>query len=292
MKSTLVCMHVLPIEFGLLEQWWTRYKKCLSLLDTTDNVTLQITLNLNPELTNWDASELSPDWFSNRFIEMFQGFNNVNKIIYDNSLKGTTQHKREAYEYNYDQFIFCDPDIICPPQLLRVQLMGSYELTGKYVISPSLWKWWDSSWDVLVDKRYITKSYSDQSADWFPEFVATQWVDDIYKEIQFVQIDSFKLGCGMHTLYSKEFWKFIEIPDSFGGYGPEDTFACVAANRARLLGYDLFQFRINGLIICENLVDNKAGFDTKVSMVDVKSKHRNLAEQHFNSELYKFFNRI
>ena len=72
MKSTLICVHVMPKEIELFERFMTQYKQALLYLDSTDNVTIKASLNLNPELTNWEESELKPDYFIQKFNSSLQ----------------------------------------------------------------------------------------------------------------------------------------------------------------------------------------------------------------------------
>jgi nicotinic acid phosphoribosyltransferase len=57
MKSTLVCVHVMPNEMDLFDRWVEQYKKALQYLDDTDDVTLMATLNLYSTLTDWNNRE-------------------------------------------------------------------------------------------------------------------------------------------------------------------------------------------------------------------------------------------
>ena len=81
MKTTLFCMHVMPHEIESLERFMIQYHRVLSYLDGNDDVTLKVTLNLNPELTDWDASEYKQGYFVSRFAVLFSGVKNINEII-------------------------------------------------------------------------------------------------------------------------------------------------------------------------------------------------------------------
>ena len=122
-KSTLVCMHVMPQEIEMFMQLINNYKLSLKHLDDSDDVTLKISLNLNPELTDWDNTNVSKDEFISVFNDVTNDIPNLDKeIITDTSLWGTTQQKREAIKLDYDQFIFCDTDIILHQHQLKHQL--------------------------------------------------------------------------------------------------------------------------------------------------------------------------
>ena len=150
-------MHVMPHEIEMLERFMVQYKKALSYLDVSDNFTMKVSLNLNPELTDWEGSELKQDYFIEKFNQLFDGIKNINEIVTDTSLWGTTQQKRESIKLPYDQFIFCDADILLHEHLLKHQLNVSYNLDGMYILSPSIPKWWDNSWDLIVHSDLMNK---------------------------------------------------------------------------------------------------------------------------------------
>jgi hypothetical protein len=267
-KRTLICIHVMPSEIEMFERLIPQMKKALQYLDENDDVTLKVTLNLNPELTDWQNSELKNGHFISRFAVLFNGLKNINEIILDTSCWGTTQQKRESYKLDYDQFIFCDTDILFHEHMLKHQLNVSYQLDGIYIISPSLAKFWDTSWDVLCHSDYMDKhiGYSTER-----EAIENTTIQEI-KQINVRQIPTIKFGCGMHTLYSKSFWEFVTIPDELGGYGPEDTYGMEAAKLAIKLGYDIKQFVMDGVYITEDYINRKPSFDGKIKPIDKKKE--------------------
>ncbi len=86
------------------------------------------------------------------------------------------------------------------------------------------------------------------------------------------QIPTIKFGCGMHTLYSKSFWELVGIPESFGGYGPEDTYGMEASKVALRLGYDIKQFVLDGVYITEDYVNRTPSFIDKIKPIDKKKE--------------------
>jgi len=287
MKSTLVCIHVMPHEIELFEKFMSYYKRALLYLDKTDNVTIKASLNLNPELVDWDNSELKQDYFVSKFEKLFDGVPNINEIILDNRLMGTTQQKRESTYLDYDQFIFVDADIAFPEQLLKYQLEGSYHLKGMYILIPQIVKWWDSTWDVLVHNDFKDKEY-----EYCFRHDSNLTYDQNTNNVEIISLPIIKFGCGMHTLYSKKFWDFIQIPESFGGYGPEDTFGMYASDLAIKKGYNIQEFLLKGIYTNENHLERKPSFDGKVKMFDRKQEFRDKAESNFGIELEKFYKKL
>jgi len=257
-------------------------------LDKNDDVTLKVTLNLNPELTDWKNSELKQGYFVSRFGILFNGLKNVNEVILDTFCWGTTQQKRESYKLDYDQFIFCDTDILFHEHMLKYQLNISYRLDGMYIVSPSLPKWWDDSWDMLCHSDYIDKPFGYATDS--DEIAKDVFVQQI-KGVNANQIPKIKFGCGMHTLYSKSFWEFVGIPESFGGYGPEDTYGMSAANMANSVGYDIKQFVMDGIYITEDYKNRTPSFIDKIKLIDRKDEFYKKADAVGREELINFAKR-
>lgn len=284
-KSTLICIHVMPYEIEMFERLMRQMHKSLQYLDENDDVTLKVTLNLNPELTDWENSELKNGHFISRFAVLFNGIKNINEIILDTKCWGTTQQKRESIHLNYDQFIFCDTDILFHEHMLKHQLNISYQLDGTYILSPSLAKWWDNSWDELCHSDYLDKPYG-YSID-NKEVIKNTYTQTI-NGINARQISNIKFGCGMHTLYSKSFWQLVGIPESFGGYGPEDTYGMSAATVANKLGCGITQFVMDGIYITEDYVDRIPSFDGKIKLIDRKKEFYDKANSLGQEEVKKF----
>jgi hypothetical protein len=284
-KRTLICIHVMPSEIEMFEKLMIQFHRAFQYLDGNDDVTLKVTLNLNPELTDWQNSELRQGYFVSRFGILFNGIKNINEVILDTSCWGTTQQKRESYKLDYDQFIFCDTDILLHEHMLKHQLNISYQLDGVYIVSPSLPKWWDNSWDELCHSEYIDKPYGYATdSDEVVNGASTQTITGISAR----QTKKIKFGCGMHTLYSKSFWELVGIPDSFGGYGPEDTYGMAASELAMKLGYDIKQFVLDGVYITENYRQRIPSFDGKIKLIDRKKEFYDRAHALGQEEVINF----
>ncbi len=288
MKKTLICIHVMPSELEMFERLMVRLRRALSYLDKKDDVTLKVTLNLNPQLTDWDKSDYKQAYFVARFGVMFNGIKNINEIILDTSCWGTTQQKRESIQLDYDQFIFCDTDILFHEHMLKYQLNISYKLKDTYIISPSLPKWWDSSWDMLCHSDYLEKEYGYAMSKEAADNTSFQKIEVINAK----QIPMVKFGCGMHTLYSKSFWELVGIPESFGGYGPEDTYGMKAAEVAIRAGYDIKQFVMDGVYITEDYINREPSFADKIKPINKKQEFYDRAMSLGNQAIFDFAKKL
>jgi hypothetical protein len=288
-KRTLICIHVMPSELEMFERLMFQFHKSFSYLNQDDDVTLKVTLNLNPELTDWDNSEFKQAYFVARFGVLFNDIKNINQVILDTSCWGTTQQKRESIKLDYDQFIFCDTDILFHEHMLKYQLNTSYQLDGTYIISPSLPKWWDSSWDYLCHSEFLDKPYGTAMDD---KNVMMGAINQPIKAVNAKQIPTLKFGCGMHTLYSKSFWELVGIPESFGGYGPEDTYGMEAGKVALKLGYDIKQFVLDGVYITEDYVNRTPSFVDKIKPIDKKKEFYDSAHLKGREEITAFATKL
>jgi hypothetical protein len=283
-KRTLICIHVMPSEIEMFERLMHQMHKAFHYLDENDDVTLKVTLNLNPELTDWDNSQYKQAYFVARFGILFNSLKNINEVILDTSCWGTTQQKRESIKLDYDQFIFCDTDILFHEHMLKYQLNTSYQLDGMYILSPSLPKWWDASWDVLCHSEFKDKEYGYGMGE---EAANNAYLQPI-TQINVRQIPTIKFGCGMHTLYSKSFWEFVTIPDGLGGYGPVDTYGMESSKIAIKLGYDIKQFVMDGVYITEDYINRNPSFVDKIKQIDKKKEFYDAAFSK-GSELLRQF---
>ena len=286
-KKTLVCIHIMPNEIEMFQTFMIQYRKALMYCKDYE-VYIKATLNLNPKLTDWGKSELKQDYFIKIFNEQFQykDIHQLNEIRLDDSMWGTTQQKRESIKINYfDQFLFVDTDIIIHEHQLMYQLRAAEPLNGKYIVSPAIPKWWDNSWDVLVDSSMRDTEFNTKET---LESVHQQTPNKLVMHL----IPTIKFGCGMHTLYSKEFWQFIGIPDSFGGYGPEDTFGMMASIGAIKKGYDIKQYVLDGIYISEDYFNREPTIKNKIVKADMKTDFYKEAQSHLSTELHSFIARI
>jgi len=286
MRKTLVVTHVMPLELEMFERFITYYKEGFKYLDENDDVTMYVTLNLNPKLTDWENSELKPQWFIDKFTKSMEGIRSYLQIVVDDSMWGTTQQKREVIKLDYDQFIFVDPDISVHEQQLKMQLLAAEQLSGNFVISPNIPRWWDGSWDLIVHPDFKQKELHQfrTKETWNNTFTQTP------SEITLQILNAFKFGCGMHTLYSKEFWNLIGIPEEFGGYGSEDTFAMLASGIARRAGVNVRQYVLDGLYITEDKDEDHRdpSYKDKVKVFDLKMDGKKYSNEIMGEVLQKF----
>lgn len=289
--KTQIVTHVMPSEIDEYEIVLDNLLKSKEYLEEQDWISIYATLNLSPLLIDWDKSKLNKQFFIDKFNQLRLKCEWANEIIFDvvedNSILGTTSQKRKASEGKYDQFIFLDCDIAFHPTTLKYMLETSYQLEGKYIITPQIVKLWDWTWDILVHKDFADKSYGYEKIH-DPYLTYNQSVDNIDVVIS----PNFKFGCGWFTLYSKKILDFIGIPSWLGHYGPEDTFLMFASELATRKKYKINQYILNGIYVSENYIKRINPYKEKLIIYNLKQKFREEAESQFQIELNKFNNKI
>jgi hypothetical protein len=265
--------------------------KSSDYLEEKDWISIYATLNLSSSLTDWNKSRLNKQFFLDKFTQIKNKCSWANEVIFniieDNSILGTTSQKREAIKGNYDQFIFLDCDIIFHPSTLKYILETSYQVEGKYFITPQTVKLWDWTWDILVHDLFKNKNYGYEKIH-SPELTYNQNIENI----DVIVSPNFKFGCGWFTLYSKSILDFIGIPEWLGHYGPEDTFLMYASELAIKKEYDIKQYILKGIYISENYLDRDKTYLNELVKINLKDDFRKKAEKQFNSELNKFYNKL
>lgn len=280
MSKTLVVTHVMPMELEMFERFISYYKNCFKYLDKGDDVTMYVTLNLNPKLTDWENSELKQQWFIDKFTKSMSGIKSHLQIIIDDSVWGTTQQKREVLKLDYDYFIFVDPDISVHESQLKLQINAADNVKNRgasFVISPNIPRWWDETWDILVHPDFLEEELQQfrKSDVWESTFNQSP------QEVKILGMNTFKFGCGMHTLYTKQFWEDVGgIPEEWGGYGSEDTYAMHIANALKTR-QPIFQYLLEGLYITEDRREEtrRPSFYDKIKIFDLKLDGKKYSEE-------------
>jgi len=291
MKKTQIVTHIMPSEIDEYEGIIDLLIESSKYLDNTDWISIYATLNLSPQLIDWNNSELNEQFFIDKFNLIKEKCDWANEIIFniikDDSILGTTSQKREAIKGNYDQFIFLDCDIAFHPSTLKYILETSYQIKGKYFITPQTVKLWDNTWDILVHDDYKTQNYGYEKTH-EPKITHSQSINNIEVELS----SNFKFGCGWFTMYSKDILNFIGIPDWLGHYGPEDTFLMFASELARNKNHNINQYILKGIYMSENYINRDNKYKDLISIFNYKTQFRHLAESQFQNELIKFNNNL
>ena len=310
MKTLQVVVHVLPREIDQFERLCNSYKESYFFVENQIEIVLDASLNLNETFVDWKNSQIPKEFF-------IEKFNNINKLhsewthknIFqiENSDKclGINDKRRNSINdgVDYDYLMYLDLDVFFSHMTLvsLTQLLNQID-TDYNIISPETVKLWDDSWTDLVNEKYINHNHEFfKTVD--PYSVHKLVFDNLVEEkIKFRTINNVKFGGGWFNVFSKKLLKFINIPESLGSYGLDDTFVMIGANMMKQKGYDVTQYILEGTICIENnkyTLYNYNPYDKFLADKSFENKGRTFKEglrkksnENFELELNKFKDRI
>lgn len=310
MTTLQIIIHCLPREIDALERVLDDLKKSSYFLNKEDNVILDISLNVSPLFTNWDKSILDKDFFIRKFslLERKSNWTLRNSFLVEDNDKclGINDKRRNSIRNSGDDvthFMYLDLDVFFSFLNLKYLFEGIKNIQNEYqILSSQLVKLWDSSWDILTNKNYLNLD-SDFHKNIDPYSIESININNLLQNnVNIQKLPTIKFGGGWFNTFSSNLLKLIDIPDSLGSYGLDDTFIMEGAKLMQAKGYDISQYAIEGIIVCENIKYSIYDFNPYEKYIsdnsfhnkgrDFKQKYRENSSKNFTLELNKLNNRI
>lgn len=283
--KTHITVHLLPHEIDWFEWQCKQLKFSSEYLDPQDTVILDATLNFN--FTDWEKSSIPSDFFESKFklLEELSSWADTRFSI-DNTgrCRGCNDNRRKAIqETDADNIIYLDTDLIFSTTLLATIIEASKQIPEEmYIISPQTSKLWDSTWDVLVNSYYEYEPYgSERTID--PYYVVNNGSENSLRPI-----NTFKFGGGWFNLLSIKLLRKVGIPDSFGPYGPDDTFVMECCKLMKTKNHKVQQYVLDGNIVAENYKYRTNPYSNLLTTENKQVEYRQAAESNFVQELKNF----
>ena len=289
--KTQIVIHIMPYEIDWFE-WQAKQLKIGShYLDLSDDITLDITLNLN--FVNWELSKIPKEFFIEKFNQCiktcFDWCNVISDINIDKTCLGCADKRRTSIRTckDIDAFIYLDADLIFSPITLKIILDSTKYINNKYfIISPQIPKLWDDSWNVLMNSSYSNFIWDNKTFIDPYSVITTPFGNPSLKPIS-----NFKLGGGWFNLISTNLLKLIDLPDSFGSYGPDDTFLMYGSQILKQVGYDVQQWVIENVVVSENHKYRLNSYDNLLININDRIKLRQESDIKLIEEVKKFQNK-
>ena len=253
-----ISIHISPYEIDNYQTFIHQLRRNLNYVK--DEIIFSPYLNLSTYFYNWRDSKLKSDYFVNRFKEL----NNIVKdkceldstVNYDDKILGAFSYKTmflEQYKDEVDAFIWFDSDMIFPDNSL-ISLITSHKVVkDKHcIITPQIHRLWDTTWDVLVNEKYINTPASHDNYFGFDGYRLFKTPEEDLLVIKNEQ--RFKFASGWCNLLSADLFKdYINFDYSLGHYGPDDTFIMNILDHYKFnKGKDINQYIIKNLVVTEN----------------------------------------
>ena len=262
-----------------------------------ENYEFSISMSISDYLINWEESLVDKEFFIHKFNKLKKltdwASNSTFQIRED--IMGALQAKRITHkEFTHaTHFIWLDTDIVFDEMGLAYLENGINTIESnniqKYIITPEVVKYWDTTWDCIVNENYLDKELdycktcnpfteSGVKGDISVESVS----NNVYGQPQF------KFGAGWLVVVSKYLLDSIPLPESMGAYGPDDTFLMWGMEKLKQRDEDIYQFKLKNYVVCENFYyRNQSEYDLLIKRINRKDEFLKIAHSAFKSEIDK-----
>lgn len=257
MKKTKILLQLFSMvkEIDYLERTLILLKQNSLFINKDQyHIILDINFLISDYLTDWDSSILKQDFFLDRLDHLkkyYMDWYDECNINTDNSVKGALGYfiKNLDRYPDVDDIILLEPDVVFGPYTLNLYLESiqhaknqspNYIITGEYV------KMWDSSWDILVNSKFLNQSFDYRVTN---DFIQDTYLiqDETYLQpLIYNNQKHYKFGGGWFTLYSKSLLDIIDFPKTLEGYGLFDNYVMSFCYHMNHL---VTQYKIVNLII-------------------------------------------
>lgn len=290
--TTQIVIHLLPHEIDWFEWQIKQLKQGSYYLEKEDKVIIDVTLNLN--LINWDHSQLPKQFFIDKFlqIEKLCDWCETQFIVdEENKCLGCDDKRREAIRSTVaDNILYLDSDLIFRPQLLSYIICAAKMIEEPYyIISPQTVRMWDSSWDVLVNKKYISNP---ADLDLYYKNDPFQIIFNPIEKTTLTPINQFKFGGGWFNLLSTKLLKFTDIPNSLGSYGVDDTYVMICCDMMKQKGYNIQQYVLEGITVIENFKYRWNPYKEYLYSTYDSKDFQQQSQSNLNLEIQNFISKI
>lgn len=288
-----IIIHILPQEIDQLEQTLIHLKRSSKYINDTDFL-VEVVLNNN--LTDWDNSKISKDFFTTKLkhLETFtQSWAKTDFWSSDNneSLGCTDPRRACSIKYEADAFIFLDVDIVFSDTLLYHMVESFNLLKDKepyLIVTPETTRIWDQTWDVITNQEAFSEEANHENYFNRDPYLTT----GLLGEVEVTKIDTFKFGGGWFTLLSDKLLKKCPIPEALGPYYLDDTFIMACCTKGKGSEFDPSQYVINNEVIIENNKFRYNSYKEYLSNIDRREEFKQKAISNFSTLVEETINQL
>jgi hypothetical protein len=249
-----ITYHIMPweIDYALLS--FQQLKKSSYYLNSEDKIYIDTALNLSSHIIDWDNSKLPKEFFIEKYktISKLLDWAEHKPFIYEgNELYGHLDLQKSQIEKHIDYYIGFCPDMAFHEHLLFYLIESAKSVKDDYfVITPQIYKMWDSTWDILTHPQYQNISYDKWNEGNIYDI--SHFMNNNSETPTLKEINEFKWA-GWFDIYSKKLIEdLIPIPDEWKGYGPWDYYAMIVSSKATQEGVKVKEYLLENQVIFEH----------------------------------------
>jgi hypothetical protein len=251
-----------------------------------NNIKFNVVMCVSDEIIDWEKSSVTIKECTEKFLGLKPLTDWAGKVIFETTttINGCTSMRRLSGYSDSKYYLWLDTDIIFEPQTLAhsINSIKILERSGitKFVSIPEIVRQWDSTWDCLVNERFIDKPIGYQATN-NPHIDAIIYADPELEEVRnnVHHQPYMKFGGGWFALISKELMKVIPFPENYGHYGLDDTYLMWGAEI--LKDPMIKQFKIKNVVVCENYFDRTTTYKGKIQFIDKREEFKKYNEEMF-----------
>jgi hypothetical protein len=279
--KTRIVQYIQPWEIDNLERQVNQLILSSYYIENSKNIIWDVTMNLS--IVNWESSKIDKSFFIEKFkyLQTIVDYYYTAEFDMDDTIQGSGDKKRVCAEKDQDYSIWLDSDIFFSTQTLPMLIHSTEQITeDRYILTPEIVRWWDASWDCIVNEKYINEPHEFRMT--FDIYSLESSVDS---ELSLKRLDQLKFGAGWFTLLTKKVTDEIKIPIEGGPYGVDDTYFMICGTAVGIP-----QYVLQGLTIAEMSTRFLTNKDYIKPLLDVKiqDRERPTAEQ-FNQLIQNFY---
>lgn len=244
-----ISMHLMPWEVDHALLTFEILKKSSYYLEK-DVIYIDTALNLSSYTIDWETSKLPKEFFIEKYktISKLLDWANHKPFIYEgNELWGHLDLQQKQAEPHIDYYITICPDTNFSEHLLYYLIEYAKQIPNEYfILTPQIFKSWDSSWDILVNNKFQHIPYT-ECINIDIHKIRYQCLDLDSPSIK--PIDQFKFA-GWMDLYNKNFMeKLAPVLTEWKGYGSWDLYSMNICNIAKKHNVDIQQYVLENQVI-------------------------------------------
>jgi hypothetical protein len=286
-----IIIHTLPYELNALEQTLIQLKRSSQYLNENHKVRIEVLLNMN--LVNWNLSKLGRWFFEAAFHQLIKlnedwaecvlRIDDVAQFLGCNDLRRYTIRTTDA-----DYIMYLDTDVVFNDTFIR-RVFDSIEAATNplCIITPQLTRMWDTTWDIVSNENFFNEEANHENYFNRDPYKAVQF----RAEVNLKPIQGFKFA-GWGTTISTKLARLIDIPDTLGPYGLDDTFIMYGCEILKKHNIHPQQYVIENELVIENNKFRLEYFKDLLTLIDRKEEFTKAANNNFQSELIKLNERL
>jgi hypothetical protein len=279
-----IIQYIQPWEIDDFERQIHTMLLAKHYIQSDDIIIWDVTLNISDTIIDWNSSKLPKSFFVEKFKYLQKLVNQyyVAQFDTDDKILGCTDKRRSCQSKEHDFVIWLDSDIYFSHLTLPYLIISSKSVTTScFMISPEIIKYWDSSWDSIVNKQFLAEPFNHR--DYFDSYTIEHLIQT--DDARLKSNPNIKFGGGWFNLFSADVFEKIPLPIELGSYASDDTYLMLCAKK-----YNLQQLVLTGIFVTE--IGNRYldGKDYLKNHLAITHKDRNrISEELFYKLVNKYY---